>query len=100
MSNAVKQVNQQEQSEEVLKAQIEALRAQLKVAKASKPKVTCQVKTTSKGAVGFVINGLGIPKFFYKQHALMLLGDTEEAAKLRAEMVAWINAQANLTEKE
>lgn len=100
MSNAVKQVNQQEQSEEVLKAQIEALRAQLKAAKASKPKVTCQVKTTSKGAVGFVINGLGIPKFFYKQHALMLLGDTEEAAKLRAEMVAWINAQANLTEKE
>jgi hypothetical protein len=102
MSNAVTKmavVNQQ--SEEVtLKAEIEALRAKLKQVKSSNPKVTCQVKTTSKGAVGFVINGLGIPKFFYKQHALMLFGDSEESIKLRAELVEWINAQANLTEKQ
>jgi hypothetical protein len=101
MSNAVTKmevVNQQTE-EQALKAEIEALRAKLKQVK-SNAKVTCQVKTTSKGAVGFVINGLGIPKFFYKQHALMLFGDSEESIKLRAELVEWINAQASLTEKQ
>lgn len=88
---------QQEQVE--LQKQIEMLKAQLKEVKASNPTVTVKKVATKKGAVGFTIHGLGMPKFFYKQHALALLGDSEQAIKNRAELVAWINEQTDLTEK-
>lgn len=97
--SAVKLVSKQEEQEVgQLQAQIKELQAKMKQARTGN--VTCQVKTTSKGKVGFVLNGLGIPKFFYKQHAMTLFGDSEQSKELRAKIVEWINAQEVLTDKE
>lgn len=81
---------------EVLQAALKAKRDAMKQNKG----VSCEVIKTAKGPVGFRINGLGIPKFFYKQQAQKLLGNTEEAAALRASILAWVEAHTELTDKE
>jgi chorismate mutase len=63
--------------------------------------VTFELKATKAGSVGFLLNGLGLPKFFYKQHAQALLGDNEEAQEMRNQIMDWIEENdAELTDKE
>lgn len=62
--------------------------------------ITYTVVETLKGKVGFKINGMGMPKFFYKDHILMLVGDTPEAQVLRNELLQWIDEHPELTDKE
>lgn len=102
MSAAIKvfeneEVRRLKEENEKLQAMLKANREKMKQSKG----VTCQVTPTSKGPVGFKINGLGIPKFFYKQHAVKLLGDSAESVELRKQILAWIEANAGeLTDKE
>lgn len=63
--------------------------------------VTMEKIVTQKGPVGFRINGLGIPKFFYKQQALALLADNDEAKATRQLVLDWmVEHNEELTDKE
>jgi hypothetical protein len=91
------EVRKLKEENEKLQAMLKANREKMKQNKG----VTCQVTPTSKGTVGFKINGLGIPKFFYKQQAKKLLDDSAEAVELRKQILLWIESHdAELTDKE
>jgi hypothetical protein len=62
--------------------------------------VTLKVGTTAKGQVGFNIRGLGMPKWFYKQHAIALFGDNEHSKALRQQILDFIAANPELSDKE
>lgn len=62
--------------------------------------VTMKVGTTGKGQVGFNIHGLGMPKWFYKQHALALFSDTDQAKAIRKQILEFIAANPELSDKE
>lgn len=93
---------QQAQAEaQELENRMKVDRERLKQLRQAGKGVTCSVTPTKKGSVGFVINGLGIGKFFYKQQAFSLLEDTEEAYALRQSILQWIADHAEeLTDKE
>ena len=57
--------------------------------------------TTKKGSTGLTLNGLGgIPQFFYKEHIMRLVGDTEDAEKIRKQIREWVAANdAELSNK-
>jgi hypothetical protein len=81
---------------EAAKALVKALETEAK----GKPKPSCKrIEVKSNGKVGMTLNGLGKPQFFYKEHILALVADTEEAAQIRADIVAWVEAN-DLTDKE
>jgi|ERR1035437_1619756 hypothetical protein len=96
-SNAERQAMNKEI--EQLEAARKAAADRLKELKKNKG-VTFKQVETRKGPVGFTIQGMGIPKFFYKQQALDLLDDTEEAKALRLQCLQWIEEHNELTDKE
>jgi len=69
------------------------------VAKAKVKPTFKRIEVQSNGKVGMTLNGMGKPQFFYKSHILALVSDTPEAAALRQEIVAWVQAN-DLSDKE
>lgn len=103
--NQAKQVVMETEEQRVLRQEYEEIQAMLKQNRENRAAtgkgVTCQLTPTAKGPVGFKINGLGIPKFFYKQQARVLLGEGEAAVALRKQILAWIEAhEVELTDKQ
>lgn len=96
--NATKKMENLTAEEQAQFEQAQALIASLR--KKNKAVVTCKIHKTQKGHVGFILNGLGIGKFFYKEHARALLSDTEDGYAMRQKVLAWIaENEVELTEK-
>jgi hypothetical protein len=67
--------------------------AKVKSMQARAKGVSLKVYTAkSSGDSGIVMNGFGKPVFFYKEHLLRLVGDTEEAELIRKQCREWIQA--------
>jgi hypothetical protein len=102
MNNEQKQpvLTRAQEIEQLEKTRKEAA-ARLKELK--KKGVTYKVVETRKGLVGMTINGAGVPKFFYKEHLLDIIGVNEEdeaAQARREELRQWIAEHPELTDKE
>lgn len=104
MSNA-KQMVFESAEDKAIRQENEELQARIKANREKRKgaSVSCKLVVTrgGEGPVGFTLNGMGVPKFFYKQQAMALLADTEEGKALRQGILAWIEAnKATLTDKE
>lgn len=96
--NATKKMENLTAEEQAQFEQAQALIANLR--KKNKAVVSCRIHKTQKGGVGFILNGLGIGKFFYKEHARALLADTEDGYAMRQKVLAWIEEnEVELTAK-
>lgn len=98
MSEANKVQLTKAQEIQQLEEQREAAAKRLKELK--KNGVSYKQVETKKGLVGMTINGMGVPKFFYKEHLLSIVADTPEAEARREEIRQWVAEHVELTDKQ